>query len=230
MAKIVVALDVEIQDAHKLIKVLSKEIEYYKIGHKLFTNNPEILTEINALGKKVFLDLKYHDIPSVVGLAIKAVTEKYKPFAITLHTSGGPKMMQEAVKAKNDLAKDLRPLLFGVTVLTSLGAEDLKALYGITQPLEDVVINLAKTARTCGLDGIVCSGRELPLVKKECGKEFLTLVPGVQLAAENFRSDQNRTASIEDLAGIGDYFVLGRQITGASNPAEMAGKILNAIK
>ncbi|MBU0951262.1 MAG: orotidine-5'-phosphate decarboxylase [Elusimicrobia bacterium] len=232
MAQLVIALDVNKNEALELVKKLPSKAEYFKIGHKLFTESPEIITELNSLNKKVFLDLKYHDIPSVVGLAIEAVSKKYKPFAITLHTSGGPKMISEAVKARNNLSESNKPLLFGVTILTSLSLDDLKMLFGdkiAETTLDTIVLRLARLAKKNGFDGIVCSGKELSLIKQVLGKEFLTLVPGVQLSVDSFRIDQSRTASIEEAAKIGDYLVVGRQITGAQNPAEMAEKMLELI-
>ncbi|OGS19685.1 MAG: orotidine 5'-phosphate decarboxylase [Elusimicrobia bacterium RIFOXYA2_FULL_40_6] len=233
MAHLVIALDVNKKEALDLVKKLPENAKYFKIGHKLFTEAPEFITELNALNKKVFLDLKYHDIPSVVGLAIEAVSKKYNPFAITLHTSGGPKMIAEAAKSRNNLPEGNKPLLFGVTILTSLGLDDLKMLFGdkiADSTLETIVMRLAQLAKKNGFDGIVCSGKELSKVKFILGKEFLTLVPGVQLAEGSLRMDQQRTSSIEEAAKIGDYLVVGRQITGAENPAEMAEKILEVIK
>ncbi|OGS28205.1 MAG: orotidine 5'-phosphate decarboxylase [Elusimicrobia bacterium RIFOXYB2_FULL_48_7] len=231
MAELVVALDVDKQKALELVKTLPAGV-FFKIGHKLFTESPEIMAEINSLGRKVFLDLKYHDIPSVVGLAIQAVSKKYKPFAITLHTSGGPKMMQEASESRDSLPVSERPLLFGVTVLTSIAPADLAELFGdnmSSSGVEPVVLRLAQAAKKHGLNGVVCSGNELPVVKKACGMSFLTLVPGVQLDTANFRKDQQRTASIEEAAKLGDYLVVGRQITGSPSPAEETEKILKIL-
>jgi len=227
MAKLVVALDVDKQKAISLINKLSSKVKYYKIGHKLFTGSPEIINFLNRHNKKVILDLKYHDIPSVVGFAIEEISRKYKPFALTLHISGGRSMLEESVNAKDKLPNSIRPILFGVTVLTSLNTEDFSILYGMRgMNIDGQVKKMALFAKKYGLDGIVCSGNELKTVKKNCGRKFLTLVPGVSIEENMKRKDQKRTIHIGEAVRYGaDYVVIGRHITQSENPVKVVEKI-----
>ena len=120
MPELVVALDIDKKSALKIINELKDCVRYFKVGHRLFTGAPEILDILNKKGKKIFIDLKYHDIPTVVGLAVEETANRYKPFALTLHTSGGRSMMEEAVKAKEKLSKNLQPLLFLIQSLLAI--------------------------------------------------------------------------------------------------------------
>jgi len=222
MTKIVVALDIEKNKAIEAIKKVSPFTDYFKIGHKLFTEYPQIIEFLNSSGKKFFLDLKYHDIPSVVKIAIEEVKRKYNPFAVTLHISGGEKMLKEA----NSIPE--RPLLFGVTILTSLSNDDLIML-GINSNLEQQVKKMALIAKNCGLDGIVCSGQEVEMVKKTCGNKFLTLVPGLKITEEKQRYDQKRSVLLKEVKKFVDYAVFGRQITDSENPESEIKKILEQL-
>ncbi|MEW6041514.1 MAG: orotidine-5'-phosphate decarboxylase [Elusimicrobiota bacterium] len=236
MAELVLALDVGREKALDLIEKTSSEINYFKVGQALFAEEPQIINKISGAGKKVILDLKYCDIPSVIALAVKKVTEKYNPFALTLHVSGGRNMLIEAVRVKNYFRKKKRPLLFGVTVLTSLNIEDLKML-GINVSgnfnLTEHTVRLSKFAMECGLDGVVCSGLELKAVKAACGSKFLTLVPGLSISNSVPKSvtDQKRTFTLKEAAKSGgDYLVLGRTITSSENPQEAVRKAKREIQ
>lgn len=223
MKGIVLALDVEKDKAKKLVDRLAGYINYFKVGHKLFTEYPGIINYINKKNKRVVLDLKYHDIPSVVGLAIESVTKKYNPFAITLHTSGGRNMMAAAAEAGDKFSKKARPVLFGVTVLTSLAIGDIKEVFsGLeNENVDSVIKNMAKLAKQCRLDGVVCSGNEIKAIKKVCGRGFLTLVPGVSIF-EDKRPDQKRKVTLKQAAGYGaDYVVIGREIYNSDNPEQL---------
>jgi len=215
MKKIVLALDVNRQKAKTLIDKLSDRIDIFKIGHKLFVQYPEIINYINKKNKKVIIDLKYHDIPSVVSLAIEEIINRYNPFGITIHISGGKNMLISAVQTKNTLK--YKPLLFGVTILTSLTLDDLNDVFGYfkNNNMESIIINMAKLAKQCGLDGVVCSGNEIKIIKKVCGEKFLTLVPGITIKEEK-RPDQKRKISLKQAIKYGaDYVVIGREIYNA---------------
>ena len=138
-------------------------------------------------------------------------------------------MLQEALKARNELPETARPLLFGVTVLTSLNTEDLKEIYSADN-VPGKVKSLALLAKTSGIDGIVCSGKEVELVKKTCGERFLTLVPGVSVGNEIERKDQKRVVPIEQISKYIDYAVVGRQITESIDPVAMVKNIEKLIK
>jgi orotidine-5'-phosphate decarboxylase len=233
MPKLVVALDIDKKSALKIINELEDCVHYFKVGHRLFTGTPEILDILNKKGKKIFIDLKYHDIPTVVGLAVEEIVNRYKPFALTLHTSGGRNMMKEAVKTKDKFSKNLQPLLFGVTLLTSLTHEDLKFL-GITP--QNYISKLASLAKESGLDGVVCSGHEIELIKSVCGKDFLTLVPGISTithdgTGKNIQKDQKRTVSIREAVSKGaDFIVAGRLVYNSPLPEKTVGEIYEHFK
>ena len=163
---LIVALDVETdREAKALTKRLISQVDVFKVGPVLFLKyGGGLLRDLNKLGAKIFLDMKFHDIPSVVQKAIERAGE-WNVYSATIHTAGGLEMMRQAAAARK------RPKLWGVTVLTSLDQKDLKQL-GIERRLEEQVQHLARNAQVAGLDGIIASVRESALVKKACGKSF----------------------------------------------------------
>lgn len=231
MAELIVALDVNEKRASDLVDILAEEVKIYKIGFPLFsTCSPEFIRKFQQKGKKVFFDFKFHDIPTTVSKAIKAL-EKYNPFALTLHISGGEQMLKEAVRTARAMSGVTQPLLLGVTVLTSLEEEDMLVL-GIKRKLSNQVARLALLAKKAGLDGIVASGREIELVRKACGEDFVIVVPGVRLPGQlrTFGVDQRRTITPgEAIVKGADYIVVGRPITESDDPLEMAKKIKQEI-
>lgn len=224
MAELIVALDVEEKKATELVNLLSEEVEIFKIGFPLFSAcSPEFIKTFEKKKKKIFFDFKFHDIPTTVSKAIKALT-KYNSFALTLHISGGENMLKEAVKTVKLQAPDSRLLLFGVTVLTSLEEEDIQVL-GFKRKLSNQVVRLALLAKNAGLDGIVASGREIELIRKSCGEDFLLVVPGIRLAGEEIY-DQRRTITPALAVAKGaNYIVVGRPITEADEPLTVVKKI-----
>ena len=215
-SKLVIALDTDIKKAKKIVNIAKNfEFELFKIGHLLFDTNPEIIDYITSQNLKVILDLKFHDIPSVISKAIIKILEKYKIFAFTIHTLGGEKFLKEVKKVITDFPES--PIIFAVTILTSLEDKDLKKL-GFKNNVKSTVINLAKLAKKCGIDGVVCSPKEVKSIKQTCGKNFLTLVPGVSLGNLNHAPDQQRTSSIKAVVSSeADYIVVGRSIYEAEN-------------
>lgn len=205
--KLIVALDVDsLEKAKKLVDKLSPYVSIFKVGSELFvTSGPKIIDYINKKGRKVFLDLKFFDIPNTVEKATLAAA-KHKVFMLTLHATGGLEMLRRAKNAFKGMKK--RPLLIAVTVLTSKDEKGTKTR----------VLDLARLSRKSGLNGIVCSPRETWLIKKVCGKNFIVVNPGIRpvWAAEN---DQKRVATPEEAIKSGaDFIVVGRPITKAKNP------------
>ena len=199
----------------------------FKVGSQLFTaEGPRAVTKLADLGFDIFLDLKFHDIPNTVAHAVTATARLPRVRLLTLHASGGLAVMRAAREAAG--SKKNRPLLLGVTVLTSFEAATLREI-GIEDSLGSRVVALARLAKSAGLDGVVCSALEAPAVRRELGPEFKILLPGVRpaMAAAN---DQSRVATPGDAVRAGaDYLVVGRPITAAANPRAAALKILAEI-
>jgi orotidine-5'-phosphate decarboxylase len=195
----------------------------FKVGSQLFTaEGPRAVTKLADLGFDIFLDLKFHDIPNTVAHAVTATARLPRVRLLTLHASGGLAMMRAAREAAG--SKKNRPLLLGVTVLTSFEGATLREI-GIEDSLGSRVVALARLAKSAGLDGVVCSALEAPAVRRELGPEFKILLPGVRpaMAAAN---DQSRVATPGDAVRAGaDYLVVGRPITAAANPRAAALEI-----
>ena len=229
--KIIIALDVGTKrEALALARELG-EARVFKVGMELFTaEGPALLEETVRLGKRPFLDLKYHDIPNTVAGAVRSAVRAGVSM-LTLHTSGGREMMAAAAQAAREesarTGKD-RPLLLGVTVLTSLKEEELRRV-GIDHSVADQVLRLAALARDSGLDGVVSSPHEIEIIKKECGGEFLVVTPGIR-PAWAAAQDQKRIMTPAEAIGKGaDYLVIGRPITAAPSPHEAFLKVLAEI-
>jgi len=190
---------------------------FVKIGMELYyAEGPSIVKEIKARGHKIFLDLKLHDIPNTVKKAM-AVLRNLDVDITNLHAAGATAMMQGALEG---LTREdgTRPLLIAVTQLTSTDQETLERDILIKEPIDQVVMHYAMTAKNAGLDGIVCSPLEAGKVHDTCGKEFLTITPGVRFA-DGEVGDQKRVMTPEQAKKIGsDYIVVGRPITAAADP------------
>ncbi|MFH1540770.1 MAG: orotidine-5'-phosphate decarboxylase [Elusimicrobiota bacterium] len=216
LKKVIVALDVEdLKKAEEIIKTLKDKIEIFKIGSKLFTAyGPEAIKIITKYKKKVFLDLKYCDIPSVIADAIK-MAQKHNVYSLSLHALGGYEMLRLAAMVSP------RPKLWAVTILTSLDDKNLNQL-GIKENVVDEVVRLAKLAKKAGVDGIVCSPNEIELVKK-IGLKVIT--PGIRIFQE--KTDQKRVLTPSEAFSKGvDYIVMGREIIMAKQPLEIIKKIV----
>ncbi len=202
-----------------------------KLGHEFFTaNGPQGVLDVSNAGLPVFLDLKFHDIPATVAAAVRAALP-LKPFMINVHAQGGPAMMRAAAEAARESFEGggaNRPLVLAVTVLTSLDGGDLKAC-GVDDEPGTQVLRLARLAKDCGLDGVVCSPLEAALLRENLGGDFKLVVPGVRphWAASD---DQKRTLTPTEAVRAGaDWLVIGRPITGAADPAAAAEKIAAEI-
>ena len=195
----------------------TEEKPYVKIGMELFyAEGPEIVREIKKRGHKIFLDLKLHDIPNTVKKAM-AVISCLDVDMCNLHAAGTVAMMEAAIEGLTR-PDSTRPLLIAVTQLTSTDQERMERDLLINEPMEKVVMHFASNAKAAGLDGVVCSPLESPAVHEACGKEFLTVTPGVRFA-DGEKGDQVRVTTPEKAKELGsDYIVVGRPITQAANP------------
>jgi orotidine-5'-phosphate decarboxylase len=229
--RIFVALDTpEIERAAKLARALADDLGGVKIGKEFFTaQGPDGVSAV-AGAIPLFLDLKFHDIPNTVAGAVRAAVHM-RPRIVNVHASGGRAMMQAAAEAAREAAEDAevaRPLVLGVTVLTSLDDGDLREV-GQTGPSAAQVERLALLARDCGLDGVVCSPREIELLRRACGPEFILLVPGIR-PAWAARGDQKRVMTPAAAVAAGaDYLVIGRPITRADDPLAAARRIVGEL-
>jgi orotidine-5'-phosphate decarboxylase len=230
---VIVALDVEERSrAVGLVEACGSAVKIFKIGSRLFTaEGPGIVREIEALGASVFLDLKFHDIPATVEGSVRAATALGVSM-MTIHTSGGFAMMRAAAGAASAESKRLgieRPLIVGVTVLTSLSGEDLARTFGTTRAVKDLVMRLAAQAREAGLDGVVASVEEARAVKEALGADFKVVTPGIRPAGAGV-GDQKRTATPRAAREAGsDFLVVGRPIIEADSPREAAECILREL-
>lgn len=227
--KLIVALDLDNKDqALDLIDSLDPKRCALKIGSEMFTLlGPTFVKQLISRDYKVFLDLKFYDIPNTVARACKAAAE-LGVWMLNVHASGGMEMMQAAVKALDSYGKE-KPLLIGVTVLTSFSELSLFES-GISKPLFEHAMNLAQIAQKAGLDGVVCSAFEAKAIKQSCGNTFLTVTPGIRLPGDP-ADDQSRTMTPKQAVEEGsDYLVVGRPITRSINPTSCVLDILDHIQ
>lgn len=229
MEKLIVALDVDTpSQALGLVKQLRDVAGMFKIGSTLFTlAGPQIVKDVVASGAKVFLDLKFHDIPhQVAGSARSAAQLGVSLF--TLHASGGAEMMQRAVEAVAEVAEregTTRPAVLAVSVLTSMDAASLSQI-GINSSPEETVLRLVKLAEQSGVDGVVASPQEAARIRTSVAKrDFLIVTPGIRPAGKD-AGDQRRVSTPEAALNAGaDYLVVGRPITAAADPVAAAREI-----
>lgn len=234
--KIVLALDVDtIDEAKKLIVELKDYVGVFKVGLQLYTKcGNDIIKFMNEKNIKYFLDVKLHDIPNTVKEASKNIIESGASF-FNVHTLGGYKMMNKAVNAANEAyfkktnQNKVKPIVLGVTILTSINDDVLNNEFQILNKSENLVITLAKLAKEAGLTGVVASPLEVKKIKEVCGKEFKVLCPGIRpsFAATN---DQKRISTPKEAIKNGaDYIVLGRAVTKEENKIEVIEKIYKEI-
>jgi orotidine-5'-phosphate decarboxylase len=221
---LVVALDVPTEaDAARLVARLGESVHTYKVGLGLYTaEGPRIVRDLVASGKKVFLDLKYHDIPNTVAAAVRAAAG-LKVSMLTVHATGGVKMLEAAVKAARESSETLKVL--AVTVLTSMNDHDLYGT-GIPVGVKDQVVRLASLALEAGCHGVVSSAQEVRLLRAKLGREFLAVTPGVRRRGTD-AGDQARVLTPgEAIAAGATHIVVGRPIIAAPDPAQEAARIL----
>ena len=227
--RLIVALDLDdLELATELVRSLAREVGMFKIGKQLFTHaGPQAVRLIQDLGGEIFLDLKFHDIPNTVAkAAIEATRLGVKMFNV--HASGSLEMMRLTVKEVERVSRQQklrRPIMLGVTVLTSLGQEDLQRL-GVEHKIADQVVRLALLTKEAGMDGVVASPHEVADIRQACGQRFVIVTPGIR-PADSQRNDQQRVMTPGQAVRAGvDYIVVGRPILEARNPVIAARGIV----
>ena len=230
--RIIFALDVEhFHEALHWVTLLKDRVGIFKVGKQLFTHSgPKVIDMICQKGQKVFLDLKYHDIPNTVAKAGEEAT-KHQVAMFNLHALGGFEMMRKTVEASRAISKGLnlsRPIILAVTILTSMDEEGLKEV-GIQGPLIDEVGRLSLLAQKSGVDGVVASPQEIGIIRQRCGKRFLIVTPGIRHPSDK-KDDQKRTLTPREAIEAGaDYLVIGRPIKEAKDPIEAVQWIVEDI-
>jgi len=234
--RLIVALDLDtLEKAERLVNTLYPAVKFFKVGSQLFTAcGLEAVKMVGEKGAQVFLDLKFYDIPHTVfsavasgtGLScalefISANSTQFPVFMMTVHTEGDIEMLKAAVRGATEKAKEInikKPLIVGVTVLTSeSGGENLK----------EILLERVKKAKDAGLDGVVCSTQEVAMIRKEFGKDFIIVTPGIRPKGYK-KDDQARVATAQEAIKAGaDYLVVGRPVLEAKDPLKVVEEMLN---
>jgi len=228
-SRLIFALDVgSLREAEHLVRTLAREVGLFKIGKQLFLHaGPPVVRMVRERGGEVFLDLKFHDIPRTVAKASAEAT-RMGVRMFDLHASGSLAMMQQTVSEVNRVCRNeqlRRPKILAVTVLTSLTRDDLRRV-GVASGVESQVVRLARLAREASMDGVVASPLEISRIRKECGRGFLIVTPGVRTAKSGW-DDQKRVLTPEQAIQAGaDYIVVGKPIRDARDPQTAAREIV----
>ena len=222
--KIIVALDSNnFSEIEKLVKSLKKDVYAFKIGYQFFFNFGLIgYKKIYSICPKIFLDLKLHDIPNTVKNGLEALN-KIKPILTTIHISGGDEMMMSSVKVKKFTK------ILGVSILTSMDSKQTEKFYN-QKNVSFLVKKFAKLAKKNGLNGVVCSPREIKVIRKATGKDFIIVTPGIRLKSKIKSDDQKRIETPEKAIKMGaNYLVIGRPITKSKNPLKTLKEINDTL-
>ena len=230
--KIIFALDVDhFTDAQRWVNLLKGHVGMFKVGKQLFTHaGPKVIDMIRQKDQKVFLDLKYHDIPNTVAKAGEEAT-KLNVAMFNLHALGGFEMMKKTVEASRTTAKSVgipKPLILAVTILTSMDEGALKEV-GVQGSILEEVGRLASLASKAGIDGVIASPQEIATIRERCGEKFLIVTPGIRAPSDK-KDDQKRTLTPKEAISAGaNYLVIGRPIKEAKNPLEAVQRIVEDI-
>ena len=223
---IIVALDMESKRALELAKKLNPQECKVKVGSQLFTaDGPIIIDKLNELGFDIFLDLKFHDIPNTVKKAVE-VAIKMGVWMLNVHSLGGKEMLRAAYEVVEKVS--IKPLLVGVTVLTSLNDNALKEV-GLGLNTEDQVLLLAELCQTEGLNGVVCSANELSVLRKHLEEDFLLVTPGIRSSGQESDDQKRISTASEAISNGADYIVIGREISNEIDPSEKIRQILETV-
>ena len=223
--RLIVALDVSnAAAAQTLVQRIGDAAGIYKVGLQLFTaEGPELVRELVRSGRRVFLDLKLHDIPNTVSHAVKAAVE-LGAYMLTVHASGGAAMLRAATEAA-----DGRVNILAVTVLTSLNDDDLQEI-GVSGRVSDQALRMASLAQSAGCQGIVTSPREAQMIRKSLGEGFAIVTPGVRPAGSDTHDQQRISTPAQAIANGASHIVVGRPITHAPDPASAAAAIISEME
>jgi orotidine-5'-phosphate decarboxylase len=229
--RIIIALDVPTKEEGIALVSRLKDARTFKVGLELFTaEGPALFRKLKALRKDVFLDLKLHDIPNTVSGAVRSAF-RHGVQMMTIHASGGREMMAKAAETARQASEDLRrpkPLLLGVTVLTSLKGAELEEI-GMPADVTRQVLRLAGLAKAAGLDGVVCSPQEIEVLRKEFGRELVIVAPGIRPLWAAAQDQKRIMTPAEAVARGADYLVIGRPVTAAPSPEEAFLRILEEL-
>jgi orotidine-5'-phosphate decarboxylase len=229
--RIIIALDVQTKEEGITLVSKLKDARVFKVGLELFTaEGPALFRKLRALRKDVFLDLKLHDIPNTVAGAVRSAF-RHGVQMMTIHTSGGREMMAKAAEMARQVSAELgrpRPILLGVTVLTSLKAAELEEV-GVSGSVADQVRRLAGLAKAAGLDGVVCSPQEIEILRRDFGRELVIVTPGIRPLWAAAQDQKRIMTPAEAVAKGADYLVIGRPITGAPSPEEAFLKVVQEL-
>jgi len=230
--KLIVAIDTDDFDkAKELIDQLEDSVDIFKVGLEQYVaTKGKTVDYLKEKGKKIFLDLKFHDIPNTMKSAVRAAVRD-NVWLMTIHVSDLEGMRQCALVA-NEEAKRLnieKPIIVGVTVLTSLSNEDLQDI-GCNMTTEELAIKRAKLAKESGIDGVVCSAKEVDKIVKACGKDFVTVCPGIRPAASSVGDQKRVVTPAQAIKNGAQYLVVGRPITQSENPKQSAIDIAKEIE
>ncbi len=222
MAQVIIPLDVpSLDEAMGLVDSLGEATDCYKVGLELFTSaGPAAVQALKERDKRVFLDLKLHDIPNTVARAVGRARD-LEVDLLTLHATGGRRMMEAAAEAAGD-----ELTLLGVTVLTSMTSSDVEDSWGrVVDSLEEEVVRLARLARESGVGGVVASVREAAPIRSALGGDLVVVTPGIRLAGDDAHDQARVSTPAEAVAAGADYLVIGRSITQAPDPAEALRRV-----
>ena len=229
--RIIIALDVQTKEEGIALVSRLKDARTFKVGLELFTaEGPALFRKLKALRKDIFLDLKLHDIPNTVGGAVRSAF-KHGVQMMTIHTSGGREMMAKAAEVAREIARETgrpKPVLLGVTILTSLKGADLEEV-GQPSDVASQVLRLAGLAKAAGLDGVVCSPQEIEVIRKEYGRELAIVTPGIRPVWAAAQDQKRIMTPAEAVAKGADYLVIGRPITGAPSPNEAFLRVVEEL-
>ena len=233
--RIILALDVDTEkQALSLVEQLSPTIGVFKVGMQLYNScGPQIVEKINQTGGKVFVDLKFHDIPNTVAAAGKVLT-RLGCYMFNIHAAGGREMMTQLVKGVYEEAKLNNispPLTLAVTVLTSISQSQLENdMFIKDKSVEETVVEWARMAQECGINGVVCSPQEITAIRNACGRDFKIVTPGIR-PSWSAANDQKRITTPKEAVTMGaDYMVIGRPITAADTPQAAALRIIEELE
>lgn len=225
--KIICALDTsDLDEAFRTVRLLKDHVRAFKIGHALTLNHGlSVIDRLRDVGaNRVFLDLKFHDIPNSVGLAVREAA-RHGAWMVTVHVAGGPAMLNAAAEEARAFGDEDRPCIVGVSVLTSLDQHTLTDHLGVSRTVEEHMVYLSRLAVDCDLDGVVCSAHEIRAIRAAVGPRGLIVTPGIRLSGGESHDQKRVGDATTAIAHGADYLVVGRALTDSSDPIATLGRL-----